>query len=215
LVIVTGSRVAAILLAAGLSSRFGRSKQLADLEATALVRRAMDSLERSPVDEIVVVVGHRAADVTEKIRKTRSKIVFNENYEEGIGSSLRTGVAALSREASATLVCLADQPFVTPELLERIIARHRRTGADVVVSVSEGVITPPVLFARKLFGEIADLRGDRGAKSIIERHAGFERVRVRPEVLLDVDTEEDLGRAIKILRAGAVREERGRAAGGP
>ncbi len=116
MVLGTGRRVAAILLAAGLSSRFGRTKQLADLEGTALVRRAIDALQRSPVDEIVVVVGHRGDDVAEEIRKTRSKVVFNENYVEGVGSSLRAGVAALSRDADAALVCLADQPFITPEL---------------------------------------------------------------------------------------------------
>ncbi len=73
------------------------------------------------------------------------------------------------------------------------------------MSVSEGVISPPVLFARKLFGEIEDLRGDRGAKAIVERHPGFERVSVRPEQILDVDTEEDLARAQKIIRSASVR----------
>ena len=114
------------------------------------------------------------------------------------------------------MVCLADQPFVTEELIGRIVSRYRQTGADVVASVSEGLVTPPVLFSSRLYGEMAQLSGDKGAKFIIERHRGFERVDVEPDILLDVDTEQDLERARSILGDGHVRKgTRAREADGP
>ncbi len=206
--------VSAIILAAGLSSRFGRAKQLADLDGVALVRRAQTTLELSLVDEIVVVVGHRAGLVAEELRGTSARVVVNEDYRSGLGTSLRSGVAALGTESRAVVVCLADQPFVTAQLIDRIVTRHRRTGSDIVASASRGLISPPVLFSRRLYGELAELRGDKGARSIIERHSSYEKVRVRPEILLDVDTEEDLRRANGLLGGGAVRARRARGADG-
>jgi len=211
-----GTLVSAILLAAGLSSRFGKAKQLAEFEGTPLVGRAVAMLERSPVGEIVVVVGHRAAEVARELAGTRARTVVNEDYETGLGSSLKAGVGALSGESRAVVVCLADQPFVTAELIGRIVSRHRQTGADVVASFSGGLVTPPVLFSSRLYGEMEELRGDRGAKFIIEKHPDFEKVDVELDVLLDVDTEEDLKRARSISSDGTVRTgKRARAADGP
>jgi molybdenum cofactor cytidylyltransferase len=202
-----GNLVSAILLAAGLSSRFGKAKQLAEFEGMTLVSRAVATLELAPVGEIVVVVGHRATEVARALEGTTAKIIVNENYETGLGSSLKTGVGALSKESRAVVVCLADQPFVTAELIGRIVSRYRRTGADVVASFSEGLVAPPVLFSSKLYGEMAELRGDKGAKFIIEKHPGFEKVQVKSDLLLDVDNEEDLMRAHRILSAGLVRTD--------
>jgi len=181
----------------------------------ALVRRAQTTLELSLVEEIVVVVGHRAGLVARELRGTSARVVVNEDYRSGLGTSLKSGVAALGSGSRAVVVCLADQPFVTVELIDRLVARYRRTGSDVVASASRGLISPPVLFSRRLYGELAELRGDRGAKSIIERHPGYEEVRVRPEILLDVDTEEDLRRASVILSYRTIRGRKGRGADGP
>ena len=167
-----GRGVSAILLAAGRSTRFGAAKQLADLDGAALVRRACSTLRQTLVGEVVVVVGYRASRVSRELRGTGARVVVNQGYETGIGSSLRIGVSALGRESRAVVVCLADQPFVTAGLIDRIIARHRRTGAEVVASVSGDLVSPPVLFGRTLYGELAGLGGDRGAKSVIMRHAG-------------------------------------------
>jgi molybdenum cofactor cytidylyltransferase len=212
-----GGLVSANLLAAGLSSRFGgRAKQLAELEGTVLVRRAVATLERAPVGEIVLVVGYRAAEVRRAVEGTTAKVVVNQSYETGLGSSLKTGVGALSSQSSAVVVCLADQPFVTAELIGRIVSRHRSTGADVVASFSGGLVTPPVLFSSRLYREMSELRGDRGARFIIERHPGYEKVEVEPGVLLDVDTQEDLGRARAVL--GGDKVTKGKTAleeGGP
>ncbi len=200
-----GAGVSAILLAAGLSTRFGRPKQLAELEGAALVRRALDTLERSPVDEIVVVLGHRAPEVVKLVGEGNARVVINEDYRSGLASSIRAGLNAVSRGSDAVLICLADQPLVSRRLVASIVTRWRRTEADIVVSMSRGLISPPVLFSRKLYRELEGLRGDRGAKAIVERHPGFEKVRVRPETLLDVDTEQELILAREALERLAVR----------
>jgi molybdenum cofactor cytidylyltransferase len=211
-----GPKVSAILLAAGLSIRFGSPKQLAELEGAALVRRALDTLEKSPVDEVVVVVGHRAPEVGKMVVGAKARVVFNEEYKTGLASSVRAGLAALGRDSRAVVICLADQPLVSPRMIGRIVSRWRHTGADVVASSSQGLISPPVLFSRRLYHELADLKGDRGAKIVIERHPNFELVTVRPGALLDVDSEEQLVLAQEALKRRAVRKPaRAQANGGP
>jgi molybdenum cofactor cytidylyltransferase len=200
-----GGRISAILLAAGISSRFGRPKQLAELEGAALVRRAVSTLERSPVDEIVVVIGHGAPEVARALEDARVTMVVNRDYRTGLASSIKAGLAALSPESGAVLVCLADQPLVTPRLVRKVVSRYRRTGADVVACTSQGLISPPVLFSARLYRELAKLQGDAGAKVIIERHPGYEKVSAKPGELLDVDTEDDLVRAGDALKHGPLR----------
>jgi molybdenum cofactor cytidylyltransferase len=209
-------KVSAILLAAGLSTRFGSPKQLAELEGDALVRRALDMLERSPVDEVVVVLGHRASEVGKVVFGAKARVVFNEEYKSGMASSIRAGLAALGRDSRAVVICLADQPLVSPRLIGRIVSRWRSTGADVVASSSQGLVSPPVLFSRRLYHELAKLRGDRGAKVVIERHPDFETVPVRGGALLDIDSKEELLLAQDALRRLALRRPaRARADDGP
>ncbi|MGA2666141.1 MAG: nucleotidyltransferase family protein [Nitrososphaerales archaeon] len=211
--------ISAVLLAAGRSSRFGSTKQLAVLGGETLLGRALATLRRSPVDEVIVVVGHRAEEVARTAPGAR--VVLNEEYGTGLASSLRVGIGAVAPGAAAAVVCLADQPFVSPRLVSRIVARHRLTGADVVASCCRAasggaLVAPPVLFGRRLFAEVAGLTGDRGAKAVIEAHPGFERVAVGCEALLDVDETGDLEAARAILRRSAVsRTARARGAGGP
>jgi len=214
-----GAPVSAVLLAAGRSSRFGSTKQLAVLGGETLLGRALATLRRSPVDEVIVVVGHRAEDVSRMALGAR--VVVNEEYGTGMASSLRAGIGAVAPGAGAAVVCLADQPFVTPRLVSRLVARHRLTGADVVASCCRSpsggaLVAPPVLFNRRVFAEVAGLGGDRGAKAVIEAHPGFERVSVGCRALLDVDEAADLEAARAILRRSSVsRRERARGAGGP
>lgn len=151
------------------------------------------------VDEIVVIVGYAADRVAKRVNGQRVKVVVNPEYREGLSSSLRLGVGSLDRRSEAVVVCLADQPFVTEELIDRIIDRHLELKADAVVAASGEVVSPPVLLSRKLYGKIARLRGDKGAKAIALAEPGVERVEVEADALLDVDTDEQLARARELL----------------
>ncbi len=194
--------VSAIVLAAGLSSRFGRPKQLAMLEGKSLVRRAAEALVSAGLGEVIVVVGHRAAEVARELGGMDTRIVFNKNYRAGMGSSLKAGLAKVRPESRAVLVVLADQPFITTRLIRRILLVHRRTGSDVVASSSAGVVSPPVLFSSSLYGELAMIRDGAGARAVIEDHPGHQVVNVRARTLFDIDTESDLARARRALRPG-------------
>lgn len=206
--------VSGLLLAAGLSSRFGRVKQLAELEGVPMVERAAKMLGESEVDEVVVVVGHAADDVRKRLDDGSVKVVLNAMYKSGLSSSLRLGVASLDARSEAVVVCLADQPFVTSELVNQIVARFRKTGADAIAASSGDLVSPPMLLGRKLYGRVDRLRGDKGAKAIVLEMPRFERVEVGPEVLLDIDTEDELSRASRLSRPTS-RRGRAPAKGGP
>jgi molybdenum cofactor cytidylyltransferase len=192
--------VSGLLLAAGTSSRLGRPKQLEELDGIALVSRAVGALGESDVDEVVVIVGQAADRVAERIDPGRVKVILNPGYERGLSSSLRLGVDSLDKRSEAVVVCLADQPFVTKELIDSIIERHLVTGADAVVAASGELVSPPVLLSRRLYGKIAALRGDRGAKAIALAEPSLERVEVGADTLLDVDTDQELARARELLK---------------
>ena len=187
--------VSAVLLAAGASNRFGGGKQLASLDDhTTLAGRALETLRHSTVDSIFLVLGHRSHDVLKSLGPLERRIVVvtNSRFSEGLSSSLKVGVRAAAPRSDAVVVALADQPFVTPELIDDIIDRHRKTGRAVASVTPDGLITPPMLLDKALFGEVMELQGDLGAKSVVLRHEPFERVDVEPDALMDVDTPTDL-----------------------
>lgn len=195
--------VSGILLAAGRSTRFGRTKQLAELAGEALVERALRELMASGLDEVVVVLGNDAERARRRLEGKGAKLVENPGYAAGISSSLRLGLASLDPRSDAVIVALSDQPFVSSALVEKIVGSFRSSGAAAVAAASGDLVSPPVLLSRALYPKVAALTGDRGAKSVVVDEPGLVKVEVRPEVLLDVDTEEDLLRADRHLRKTA------------
>jgi len=196
------SRVAGVLLAAGRSTRMGgdRPKQLAELGGGPLVRRAAETALVSRLAEVVVVLGHRAEEVASALDGLAVTTVTNPDHRRGQSTSVRAGVAALGPEVDAALFLLADQPLLTPPILDRLIAAFEETGGPIVVPTHGGRRRAPALFARPLFEELAGLRGDAGGRKLMPRHAG-EIVTVEIEDgrhLADVDTEEQL-RALEAL----------------
>jgi CTP:molybdopterin cytidylyltransferase MocA len=203
--------VSGLLLAAGSSSRFGRVKQLAELDGVSLVERAVRMLNESDVDEVVVVLGHAAPDVKRRLAAGSAKVVLNPEFKTGLSSSLKAGVGALDKRSEAVVVCLADQPFVNSELVDRIVTMFRETRADAIAAASGDLVSPPVLLRRSLYPLVDDLRGDKGAKAIAMGQPGFVRLEVEGDTLLDVDTEEELLRAKGLALE---RASRGRAPAG-
>jgi molybdenum cofactor cytidylyltransferase len=139
---------------------------------------------------VVVVLGHEREAISALVRDRGVETVINEDWERGQSGSVRAGLRVLRESCDACLFVLADQPHVTPELIDSILARYRRTLAPIVIPVYRGRRGNPVLFARTLFPELLEMQGDQGGRQVIERHEHeVETVEVRdPTLFLDIDT---------------------------
>jgi len=186
------TRVAGIILAAGESRRLGRPKQLLPLGEKTMLEHIVEAALSSPLQEVVVVLGHRAEEIRPLLEEV--KVVINEEWPQGLSGSLRVGLEALSPQFEACLFFLADQPRVTPQLVDSIVTRHRRTLAPIVAPRFRGQRGNPVLFARPLFPELLSLQGEEGGRSLIKKHRHLvEWVEVDSgDYFLDIDTQEDL-----------------------
>ena len=187
------SQIAAIVLAAGGSARMGQSKQLLPINGQPMVRRVTATVCAANLAQVVVVTGAQAEAVREALAGLPAEIVVNEAWAEGLSRSLRLGLRALRPEIQAALMVLADQPALTPELLNALAKRYRATGAAIVLPVYQGRRGNPVLFDRALFADLLAVEGDQGGRAILTRYASsIERVEVDdPSVLLDIDTRAD------------------------
>jgi molybdenum cofactor cytidylyltransferase len=194
-------RVAALVLAAGASSRMGgANKLLAPLEGEALVARSVDAVLGSAARPVLVVTGHAGAAVRAALAGRDVRCVANPRWAEGMGTSLAAGVAALPEGVAAVLVCLGDMPWVRPRHLDALIAAFEAGPADAICAPSHrGRRGHPVLFAARYFREMRELAGDAGARALIEAHPdALELVAVDdPGVLRDVDRPGDLERACR------------------
>lgn len=183
-----------VVLAAGGSTRMGEPKQLLRYGGTTLLGRAVAVALGSRCRPVVVVLGSGAEAARAEV-DPRARVVVNEAWEEGMGSSIRCGVSALGDAAAAAVVMLCDQPFVTSELIDRLVEAHLDRGAPVVASeydaAGERTRGVPALFDRALFPELLALSGAQGAKRVVERHASDLVTVPAPEAAFDVDTPDD------------------------
>jgi len=191
-------RVAAVLLAAGTSSRMGRNKLFLTLGGTTLVTRSATTALAAGLDPVVVVVGHERERVLSELAHLSVVPAFNPDYARGINSSLRTGIGAVPDHADAAVVMLADMPFITAEMVRALAARSAAApSAPLVVSSYDGVIAPPILYRRSLFPELCALvDGDGCGKRVVKQHrAEALEVAAPASALRDLDCAEDVERA--------------------
>jgi len=183
-----------IILAAGSSSRLGTAKQLLPYAGTTLLQHSLQTALATNANTIVVVLGANAAIIKENIKNTTAHIVVNEEWQEGMASSIRCGIQALSNidpnvQGAILLVC--DQPFVNTSLLNNLIVSHHKTGKPIVACNYENTFGPPVFFHKSIFPELLLLKGDKGAKNIVQQHAGEMGSILFPEGNIDIDTADD------------------------
>jgi molybdenum cofactor cytidylyltransferase len=187
------SGVSAIVLAAGMSRRMGTPKQLLRIDGKTVLEHTLKNVRASNVNEIVLVLGHAAETVEKEISTERLKIVRNPDYQQGMGTSLRTGLAAVDAEASAALIVLADQPFVRPETLNKLIACHQESKPQIIIPLYKGFRGNPVLLDRSVFPELKELSGDVGCRAIFGSHTeNIHKLAVDDMgILLDIDSPEE------------------------
>lgn len=190
--------IAALVLAAGRSTRMGKAnKLLATVDGKTLVRRVVETLEVSNVDQIVVVTGHESASIAAELAGCDVSFVHNPDYADGLSTSLKAGIAALGDEVNAALVALGDMPFVASDGVDEMIALYKaRDGIHGVVATSNGKRGNPVLWSRRFFDELQAVQGDTGARHLIGKHAAvMADVEMGEAASLDLDTPEALQNA--------------------
>jgi molybdenum cofactor cytidylyltransferase len=202
------SATAAVVLAAGSSSRMGAPKQLLRLDDRPLLQHVLDNVRNSKVRDIVVVLGASAEAVQHEIDLRDVRVVVNENYQQGMGTSLKAGISAVAPDADSALIVLADQPFVRATTLNALIAEHRRSKAKIVIPAFRGFRGNPVLLDRSVFPEVLKLAGDIGCRAIFGDHPkGIVRLPVDDiGILLDIDRRDDL-EALRSVGDRAGREQ--------
>lgn len=193
------ARVAAIVLAAGLSRRMGGpNKLLAEIEGAPIVTHVVDALLASKAESVLVVVGHESAEVRAALAGRDVRIVENAAYEEGLGASLRAGVGALDDEIDGALVALGDMPWIRTQHVDALIAAFDPQGPHTIcVPVHDRKRGHPVLWSSRHFGEMRKLGGDVGARALLEKHAdSVLAVDIDDAAVhLDIDTPEMLAAA--------------------
>jgi molybdenum cofactor cytidylyltransferase len=189
-------RIAAIVLAAGRSTRMGAAnKLLADIGGKPMVRHVVEAALASTARPMLVVTGHQASEVGAALSGVDVTFVANPDYASGLASSLKTGVRALPADCAGALVVLGDMPRIAAEHLDRVIAAFvAEKGTAIVVPVHAGRQGNPVLWPAAYFPELLQLDGDAGAKRLIAAHAGQVReIDLGTDaILVDVDTPEAL-----------------------
>jgi molybdenum cofactor cytidylyltransferase len=191
-----GRRIAAVVLAAGRSTRMGGpNKLLAEIAGRPLLRIVAEEALASRANPVIVVVGHERAEVEKALAGLRVQLVHNPDFAQGLGSSLKAGIAAVPAEADGAIVCLGDMPQVDASLINRLIAAFDPDrGALIVMPTVEGRRGNPVLWSRRFFPDLMAIEGDVGARHFIGRYseAVVEVPLEDKAALVDVDTPEAL-----------------------
>ncbi len=191
-----GRRVAAVVLAAGRSTRMGAiNKMLAEIGGKPLVRIAAEQAIASLAKPVIVVTGHERQKVESALKGLPLRLVHNPDFAEGLGTSLKVGIAAVPEDADAAIVCLGDMPQVDAALINRLVAAFDpERGALVVVPSIDGRRGNPVVWSRRFFHDLMSIQGDIGARHLIGSYAeAVIEVPVLGEAALtDVDTPESL-----------------------
>jgi molybdenum cofactor cytidylyltransferase len=191
-----GRRIAAVVLAAGRSTRMrGPNKLLAEIAGRPLVRIVVEEALASRARPVIVVAGHERPEVEKALAGLPVNLVYNPDFAQGLGTSVKAGIAAIPAEIDGAIVCLGDMPQVDAGLIDRLIAVFDPDrGALIVMPTVEGRRGNPVLWSRRFFPELMAIEGDVGARHFIGRYS--EAVAEVPlagtAALVDVDTPEAL-----------------------
>jgi molybdenum cofactor cytidylyltransferase len=192
--------LAAVILAAGGSSRMGQPKQLLKFRGTSLLRRAIETALAVPADQVIVVLGHAADQLMAECEATSATVVLNDQWQEGVSTSLRGGLATVSSEARGVFIYPADMPLVTPEALRELAHRQQISGRPAAMTEAGGIRGVPVFITRSLFPALMIQEGDAGGAQYLRGHPeAVEAVHFDdPDLVRDVDRPEDYARLLEL-----------------
>lgn len=191
---------AGIILAAGMGSRMGRTKQLVQLAGRPMLAHVLENCCKTALSPLVLVLGHGADQIQEQLppkHLASTTIIFNPDYASGMASSVGTGLKALNQlrpDAPGALFVLGDQPTVGPEIITSILTAARGRKETILIPRFNGRQGNPVYFGRAFFPELSALSGDRGGRALFARHPeALTHVDIPSEdICLDLDSPADL-----------------------
>jgi molybdenum cofactor cytidylyltransferase len=190
--------IVAVILSAGESSRMGRPKALLPIDGVRFVEKIVAALKSTDVGNTIVVLGHNAEEMRQKIGDLPVTILVNHDYKQGQLSSLQVAIRHLEsagegRSVDGILVHLVDHPYISATLVDLMIDRYYETGKLIVVPRFQGRRGHPVIFGRALFAELLAAGPDQGAKPVVHAHRD-DTLEIDTEdagVLIDIDTPEE------------------------
>jgi len=185
---------AAIILAAGQSSRLGKPKQLLKYQGKTLLQHAIHTAKQSKVQSVIVVLGSNSDLVSNDIDSSGIHLVINNDWQSGIASAICCGIQSLRRldsNVDAVILMVCDQPFVSPDILHSLVQKQKETGKLIIASQYDDTIGTPALFHKELFMELIALEGDSGAKKIMMQHSNLLATISFPKGSIDIDTIDD------------------------
>jgi molybdenum cofactor cytidylyltransferase len=178
-----------LVLAAGSSRRMGSPKQLLMVRDKPLLELVVGQVNESNLDDVVVVLGAAADEIQSRVDLGRARVLVNPEHSSGMASSLRAGVASLGADVDRVVVILGDQPDVDAALLNQLLELHARSGLPAAALSFNGLLHPPVVLNRELWGDLMTLEGDVGCRAVI---------RGRPEQVASLPVETDLTHPVDI-----------------
>ncbi len=183
-----------LIVAAGQSKRLGAPKQLLTFEGETLINRLIGLVKNSTSFPITLVLGANAKAIEDQLTETELTIVLNNEWEEGMASSIRTGITHILKQGSTTegiMILVCDQPFLTEDHIKNLFEIQQSSGLPLAACYYAGVIGTPALFHQSIFPELLELKGDIGAKSIIKKRESEVAKLHFDKGVIDIDTMED------------------------
>jgi molybdenum cofactor cytidylyltransferase len=183
-----------VILAAGASTRLGKPKQLIQYHGKTLLDHSVNEAINAKADAVVVILGKNADLLQNKIDNQKVNVVINKDWEEGMAASVRLGLATLLKikpYIDAVIFMVCDQPHISSLVLNELITTQQKTTKQIVTCNYGGSIGPPALFHKKYFRELAKVKGDIGARNIIQQNMNDVATILFPEGKIDIDTQED------------------------
>lgn len=188
-----------IILAAGNSSRLGRPKQLLEYKETTLLKNTIFEVSKVPDSFAIVVTGANHDLIEKDLNNKELNCCFNPDWETGMASSIVKGLQellSLNPDCDHCIFTVCDQPYVTNLVFENLINQYHKTGKGITASAYSETLGTPVLFHKKYFSELLDLKGQEGAKKLIKKYAEDTASIPFEKGSIDIDTEEDYDKLI-------------------
>ncbi|MFJ7683977.1 nucleotidyltransferase family protein [Peribacillus butanolivorans] len=190
-------KVGAVILAAGMSTRMGKPKLLLPLNGQPLFKYTLKATVDASLQPIVLIAGHYIEEIRHYTHDLEDiEIIYNQNYANGMASSLKIGIQAVKKDVDAVMVFLADQPLVSKSIVQLLIDHykaHKHEGIRIVRSKYKEDLGHPILFDAELFNEFDSIDGEQGGKEIIKKYTRLTKIISFDNQMwgMDVDTPED------------------------